>query len=195
MGLSSAGPSSPGKSTTFSSSGSGGGGGGGAGRRSGGGLRSALRWLRPEGKSTTRLPPAGRTEWEPGDLGTMGNGMVSSLSFPPLRRGAPPNSARISSRENSSPPDVPLFSSSSRSLAMGENSLSQICAAAAPQPGSRWRTASYSRIAAAAEALRELSLPFMGMRTSTSQVWATRRLMPSPSLPMTMAAGPFRSAS
>ena len=59
----------------------------------------------------------------------------------------------------------------------------------------RWRTASYSRMAAAALALRELSLPFMGMLTLKSHCWETRRPMPSPSLPMTMAAGPFRSAS
>ena len=60
---------------------------------------------------------------------------------------------------------------------------------------SRCRTASYSKMAAAALALRELSLPFMGIRTRKSQVSDTRRPMPSPSLPMTMAAGPFRSAS
>ena len=50
-------------------------------------------------------------------------------------------------------------------------------------------------MAAAAEALRELSLPFMGILTLKSQVSATRRPMPAPSEPMTMAAGPFRSAS
>ena len=60
-----------------------------------------------------------------------------------------------------------------------------------------WRclTASYSTTAAAAEALRELSCPFMGMDTRKSHCSRTRRPMPSPSLPMTMAAGPFRSAS
>ena len=63
------------------------------------------------------------------------------------------------------------------------------------QEPSRCRRASYRRMAAAALAFRELSLPFMGMWTSTSQVSATRRLIPSPSEPMTMAAGPFRSAS
>ena len=35
----------------------------------------------------------------------------------------------------------------------------------------------------------------MGMLTRKSQFSAARRVMPSPSLPMTMAAGPFRSAS
>ena len=59
----------------------------------------------------------------------------------------------------------------------------------------RCRTASYSSTAAAAEALSELIFPNMGMETVKSQVSATRRLMPDPSLPMTMAAGPFRSAS
>ena len=34
--------------------------------------------------------------------------------------------------------------------------------------------------------------PFMGMDTVKSHSWATRRLMPLPSLPMTMAAGPFQ---
>ena len=48
--------------------------------------------------------------------------------------------------------------------------------------------------AAAAEALRELILPNMGMDTVKSQVSSTRRPRPEPSLPMTMAAGPFRSA-
>ena len=59
----------------------------------------------------------------------------------------------------------------------------------------RWRTASYSSTAAAAEAFRELILPNMGMDTVKSQFSATSRLMPSPSEPMTMAAGPLRSAS
>ena len=57
------------------------------------------------------------------------------------------------------------------------------------------RTASYSRMAAAAEAFRESMRPFMGMLTKKSQFSSARRVMPSPSLPMTMAAGPFRSAS
>ena len=35
----------------------------------------------------------------------------------------------------------------------------------------------------------------MGILTKKSQFSAARRVMPSPSLPMTMAAGPFRSAS
>ena len=48
---------------------------------------------------------------------------------------------------------------------------------------------------AAAEAFRELIFPFMGILTVKSQVSATKRLMPLPSLPMTMAAGPFKSAS
>ena len=61
-------------------------------------------------------------------------------------------------------------------------------------PPIRWRTASYSSTAAAAEAFRELILPNMGMETVKSQVSVTRRPMPSPSLPMTMAAGPFKSA-
>ena len=46
---------------------------------------------------------------------------------------------------------------------------------------------------AAAEAFRELILPAMGMETMTSQFFRTSWLMPTPSLPMTMAAGPFRS--
>ena len=50
-------------------------------------------------------------------------------------------------------------------------------------------------MAAAAEAFRELIFPFMGILTVKSQVSATKRLMPLPSLPMTMAAGPFKSAS
>ena len=58
----------------------------------------------------------------------------------------------------------------------------------------RWRTASYSRMAAAAEAFREEMRPFMGMLTRKSQFSETRRVMPLPSEPMTMAAGPFRSA-
>ena len=49
-------------------------------------------------------------------------------------------------------------------------------------------------MAAAADAFREEMCPFMGMLTKKSQFSATRRLMPSPSEPMTMAAGPFRSA-
>ena len=57
-----------------------------------------------------------------------------------------------------------------------------------------WRTASYSRIAAAALAFREEIWPLMGMLTRKSQFSRTRRLIPLPSLPMTMAAGPFRSA-
>ena len=56
------------------------------------------------------------------------------------------------------------------------------------------RMASYSRMAAAADAFREEICPFMGMLTRKSQFSATRRLMPSPSEPMTMAAGPLRSA-
>ena len=59
----------------------------------------------------------------------------------------------------------------------------------------RCRTASYSRMAAAADAFREEILPRMGMLTRKSQFSATSRLMPSPSEPMTMAAGPLRSAS
>ena len=56
------------------------------------------------------------------------------------------------------------------------------------------RTASYSMIAAAADALRDEILPFMGILTLKSQLSETRRLMPCPSLPMTMAAAPLRSA-
>ena len=37
--------------------------------------------------------------------------------------------------------------------------------------------------------------PFMGMLTKKSQLSAASRVMPLPSEPMTMAAGPFRSAS
>ena len=59
----------------------------------------------------------------------------------------------------------------------------------------RWRTASYRRMAAAAEALSDEILPFMGMLTRKSHPSRTRRVMPSPSEPMTMAAGPLRSAS
>ena len=59
----------------------------------------------------------------------------------------------------------------------------------------RCRTASYSKMAAAADAFREDILPRMGMLTRKSQFSATKRLMPSPSEPMTMAAGPLRSAS
>ena len=66
----------------------------------------------------------------------------------------------------------------------------------APGPHTvRCRTASYSRMAAAADAFREDILPRMGMLTRKSQFSATSRLMPSPSEPMTMAAGPLRSAS
>ena len=46
-------------------------------------------------------------------------------------------------------------------------------------------------IAAAADALRDEILPFMGILTLKSQLSETRRLMPCPSLPMTMAAAPF----
>ena len=47
----------------------------------------------------------------------------------------------------------------------------------------------------AAAALRELSLPCMGILTKKSQFSWARRVIPSPSLPMTMAAAPRRSAS
>ena len=53
----------------------------------------------------------------------------------------------------------------------------------------------YKKVRAAAEAFKEFSFPRMGMRTRKSQFSVTRRPMPSPSLPMTMAAGPLRSAS
>ena len=49
-------------------------------------------------------------------------------------------------------------------------------------------------LAAAADALRDEMLPFMGILTLKSQRSETRRLMPSPSLPMTMAAALLRSA-
>ena len=59
----------------------------------------------------------------------------------------------------------------------------------------RWRRASYSSTAAAADALRDEIRPLMGMLTRKSQLSWTSRPMPSPSLPMTMAAGRRRSAS
>ena len=52
----------------------------------------------------------------------------------------------------------------------------------------------YRSMAAAALAFSEDIFPFMGMLTRKSQFSATSRLMPSPSEPMTMAAGPLRSA-
>ena len=58
----------------------------------------------------------------------------------------------------------------------------------------RCRTASYNKIAAAFDALRDEMRPRMGILTLKSHASATRRLMPSPSFPMTMAAGPLRSA-
>ena len=61
-------------------------------------------------------------------------------------------------------------------------------------PYPRCRTASYNKIAAALDALRDEIWPCMGILTLKSHASATRRLMPSPSLPMTMAAGPLRSA-
>ena len=64
-----------------------------------------------------------------------------------------------------------------------------------PTHPSLCRSASYSSTAAAADALRELMRPFMGMLTRKSQLSRTRRPIPSPSLPMTMAAGERRSAS
>ena len=64
--------------------------------------------------------------------------------------------------------------------------VSSPCAGARPRTAGRRRRPRRSR---------ELILPNMGMETVKSQVSATRRPMPSPSLPMTMAAGPFRSAS
>ena len=52
----------------------------------------------------------------------------------------------------------------------------------------------YRSMAAAALAFREDIFPFMGMLTRKSQFSAARRVIPAPSEPMTMAAGPFRSA-
>ena len=49
-------------------------------------------------------------------------------------------------------------------------------------------------IHAAAEAFSDEIRPFMGICTVTSQFFRTKGLIPSPSLPMTMAAGPLRSA-
>ena len=54
-------------------------------------------------------------------------------------------------------------------------------------------TTSYMMMAAALDALRELTLPFIGMLTTKSHFSRTRRLMPNPSLPMTIAAGPVMS--
>ena len=47
---------------------------------------------------------------------------------------------------------------------------------------------------AGVDAFNEVIFPFIGMCTVTSQFFCTRRLMPSPSEPITMAAGMVRSA-
>ena len=125
MGLSEAGPSSPGKSTTLSSpsssgassgSGSSGFGGGGGALGGGAGLGPASRF--PAGKSTTLPPPAGGGGEPPlGRRPCTGKGMVSSFQRVGLG-GPPPNSAISVSREKSSGPGAPVFCLSSRSSDM-----------------------------------------------------------------------------
>ncbi|CAN3973834.1 putative amino-acid metabolite efflux pump, partial [Dysosmobacter welbionis] len=65
------------------------------------------------------------------------------------------------------------------SLVFGSHAAPFLSAVSPALQAIRWRTASYSRIAAAAEAFREFSFPRMGILTKKSQFSAARRVMPS----------------
>ena len=54
-------------------------------------------------------------------------------------------------------------------------------------------TASYITIPADTDAFSDVTLPFIGIFTRKSQFFLTSSLIPNPSLPMTMAIGPFKS--
>ena len=118
--------------------------------------------------------------WRPGRLGGASSARRSARSAP--RR---PRRRRRAS--------APASSTTIRPHPPASGCRHAVCAVPVVDAGSRWATASNSRIEPATAALSEPTWPRIGIRMNRSQRRRMTGPRPWPSLPTTMASGPRRS--